>query len=65
MNVHLNDGEGAAILYDDKFEEYGIPVVDGPTNTDHTSYITLNFCPWCGTKLPESKRDAYFNERET
>jgi len=49
--MNLNDGEGAAILYISKFNEYGIPVLDGGS-----SYITLEFCPWCGTKLPPSKR---------
>jgi hypothetical protein len=57
MSLHLNDGERAAIIFNEKFREYGIPVLDGGT-----SYITLDFCPWCGTKLPESKRDAYFDE---
>ena len=59
MNLYLNDGEGAAIIYVSKLDEYGIPVLDGGS-----SYITLDFCPWCGTKLPPSKRDQYFNELE-
>jgi len=54
MELHLNDGEGAAILYVDKFGEYGIPVFDGGT-----SYITLDFCPWCGTKLPKNKPETF------
>ena len=31
---------------------YGIPIHDGGT-----SYITIDFCPWCGIKLvvPEQK----------
>jgi hypothetical protein len=60
MNLHLNDGEGAAIRYVPEFDEYGIPVLDGGT-----SYIALNFCPWCGAKLPASKRDEYFDKLES
>jgi hypothetical protein len=56
MSLHLNDGKGAAIIYAANFGEYGIPVPDGGS-----SYITLEFCPWCGTKLPPSKRDEYFD----
>lgn len=28
------------------------------------SYITIDFCPFCGTKLPESKRDLWFERLE-
>lgn len=28
-------------------EEYGLIIHDGGT-----SYITIDFCPWCGSKLP-------------
>ena len=59
MTLHLDSGEGAAILYYPKFGEYGIPVLDGGF-----SYITLIFCPWCGTKLPSSTREQYFNDLE-
>ena len=59
MRLHLSNGEGAAILFIPKFNEYGIPVLDGGS-----SYITLDFCPWCGTKLPASTRDQYFNDLE-
>ncbi|RZU40289.1 DUF6980 family protein [Edaphobacter modestus] len=59
MTLLLNDGEGAAIIYNSKFDEYGIPVLDGGS-----SYITLEFCPWCGAKLPPSKRDEYFGRLE-
>jgi hypothetical protein len=42
-----------------KFAEYGIKVNDGGTG-----YITMNYCPWCGVKLPESKRDEWFSKLE-
>lgn len=42
-----------------KFDEYGLPIVDGGT-----SVSLLRFCPWCGGVLPESRRDQWFNELE-
>jgi hypothetical protein len=29
-----------------------------------TSSITIDFCPWCGQRLPESQRDRWFDELE-
>ena len=31
---------------------YGLIIHDGGT-----SAVTIQFCPWCGSKLPASKRD--------
>ena len=45
--------------YTSKYDEYGIIVHDGGSTKQAISY-----CPWCGTKLPESKRDRWFNELE-
>ncbi len=42
-----------------KYDEYGILVHDGGT-----SMVQILFCPWCGTHLPESKRDRWFDELE-
>ena len=47
------------INYSEKFNEYGIIIHDGGTSS-----ITINFCPWCGSKLPDSKRDQWFDELE-
>ena len=47
------------IGYVPKFDEYGIIVHDGGS-----SIVQINFCPWCGTKLPDSKRDRWFDELE-
>lgn len=47
------------IVYIDKFDEYGIKICDGGT-----SYTLIEFCPWCGQKLPDSKRDQWFDEIE-
>ena len=40
------------IYYSEKLDEYGIIIHDGGS-----SYCTIQYCPWCATKLPESKRD--------
>ncbi len=64
MNEHLTDGEGAAILFVEKFREYGIHVLDGKGDRPGGSKITLTFCPWCGLKLPASTRDEYFDALE-
>lgn len=47
------------VLYLDRFDEYGIIVHDGGR-----SMIAIAFCPWCGKKLPESKRDEWFGALE-
>ena len=40
------------IIYDSRFDEYGIIIHDGGN-----SYVAIGYCPWCGKKLPKSKRD--------
>ena len=45
------------VRYIANVREYGIRVLDGGT-----SFIVLKFCPWCGQKLPDSLRDARFDE---
>jgi hypothetical protein len=47
------------IRYIDIFDEYGLNIFDGGN-----SYIVINFCPWCGRKLPESQRDNWFLKLE-
>ncbi|WP_028885152.1 DUF6980 family protein [Teredinibacter turnerae] len=47
------------IAYTSKFDEYGLIVHDGGTSS-----ISIHYCPWCGNKLPESKRDAWFEAIE-
>ena len=49
----------AIIYYDLKIDEYGLIVHDGGG-----SYICIDFCPFCGAKLPESKRDVWFEKLE-
>jgi hypothetical protein len=42
------------IVYSAKFREYGISVLDGGT-----SYIVIQYCPWCGEEFPSSLRDKW------
>ena len=45
------------IIYNEKFDEYGVIIHDGGQ-----SYLCIEYCPWCGIKLPQSKRDLWFDE---
>ena len=47
------------ISYSEKFDEYGLIIHDGGPSS-----YRIQFCPFCGLKLPESKRDQWFNELE-
>jgi hypothetical protein len=47
------------VTYNEVFDEFGLIVHDGGP-----SYVLIGFCPWCGTKLPESQRDRWFDETE-
>lgn len=53
------DCPDALLHYSPKFDEYGIIVHDGGTAS-----AGISFCPWCGTRLPESRRDRWFDELE-
>jgi len=67
INISLENGDNCAKLpycdsiihYSDVLDEYGLLVHDGGD-----SYISISFCPWCGQKLPESKRDEWFEGLE-
>ena len=47
------------INYNEVFDEFGITV-----NEDDFSVIIIDYCPWCGKKLPSSKREKWFEELE-
>ena len=49
----------AAVIYNPKFDEYHIGPRGG-TGDD----ILIAMCPWCGVKLPESKRALWFERLE-
>jgi hypothetical protein len=44
------------VVYDHAYDEYGLVVHDGGPSS-----VQIRFCPWCGTALPASKRDAWFD----
>lgn len=70
MNFYVNlqdqhfpdpfDNSDNLIFYSAKFDEYGLIIHDGSS-----SYVLIQHCPWCGKKLPESKRDLWFDTLET
>lgn len=45
------------IVYNEAMDEYGLVIHDGSA-----SYLLIDHCPWCGTGLPESARDRWFDE---
>ena len=54
-----NGADDKLIYYSSRFDEYGIPVRDGEKGKAN-SYILIQFCPWCGKKLPQGRRDEWF-----
>lgn len=50
-------GMSRVIVYDKIFTEYGIIVNDGGNSS-----IIIKYCPWCGRKLIDSKRELWFEE---
>ncbi|MDX3105597.1 DUF6980 family protein [Nonomuraea angiospora] len=47
------------IRFNEQFVEYGLLIHDGGSSS-----IIISFCPWCGTRLPESQRDRWFDALE-
>ncbi|MFD8740434.1 DUF6980 family protein [Streptomyces sp. NPDC059618] len=47
----------ALVEFSARFQEYGLIIHDGGTSS-----VTIDFCPWCGHRLPESQRDRWFDE---
>jgi hypothetical protein len=45
------DCPDALVAYRPEFKEYGLMIHDGGTST-----ITIDYCPFCGAKLPTSSR---------
>ena len=62
MEMHANATD-VPITYNSKFREYGIWVLNGgPVGILEAGSIVqvIAFCPWCGSKLPDSLRDSWF-----
>ncbi|GAA3293073.1 hypothetical protein Dvina_43700 [Dactylosporangium vinaceum] len=53
------DDPDVVVVYMPRFDEYGLPIRDGGT-----SMVVIGYCPWCGARLPESRRDAWFDEMD-
>ena len=59
-NMRRNTGdEYRLVYYSEKFGEYGIVMPE-----DGNSYMLIHFCPWCGKRLPASKREEWFHALE-
>ncbi len=54
-----DDCPDVLVSYDPRFEEYGLIIHDGGSSS-----ISIVFCPWCGTALPQSKRSLWFETLE-
>jgi len=59
--IHNNVFEcpDAIIYYNKKFDEFGVII-----HASEGEYILINYCPWCGRKLPDSKRELLLAELE-
>lgn len=53
------DCADALVIHNRVFDEYGLIVHDGGA-----SYVLIKRCPWCGTTLPDSQRDRWFDETD-
>lgn len=51
----------AVINYDLRFDEFGIVLRSDP---DVQTLQKIDFCPWCGARLPESWREKWFDQLE-
>jgi hypothetical protein len=47
------------LAYSETFDEYGLVIHDGGP-----SILTISACPFCGTALPQSRRDEWFDRLE-
>ncbi|MCP2342173.1 hypothetical protein FHU30_007565 [Actinomadura rupiterrae] len=59
MHPDPHECADALVTYSERFDEYGLIIHDGGS-----AVSSISFCPWCGTKLPQSWRDVWFDEIE-
>jgi hypothetical protein len=59
MERHIAGNE-LSLVFIPKFREYGILYTDGGS-----SFQVMEYCPWCGARLPESLRGEWFDAIET
>lgn len=53
------DCADSVLIYHPLFREYGLILHDGGM-----TYLQIDFCPFCGTRLPATRRDDWFNQVE-
>ncbi len=56
INIHIHEKE-RIVKYIPFTREYGVQAAD------HVIQM-INFCPWCGERLPKSLRDEFFSALE-
>ena len=52
MTAHIESGD-VAIVYEERFRQYGIDYRTGGIQL-------IDFCPWCGVRLPKDLVDEWF-----
>ena len=57
MEEFLTEGK-VAVSHNPAFREYGIDL------RSSSGKQLMRFCPWCGQRLPDPLRDAWFEELE-
>jgi len=58
MDLH-EQNKGGVVRYDDRYDEYAVAVPGS-----EAAFQIVNFCPWCGVRLPMSQRDKWFDDLE-
>lgn len=59
QHARKDDCPEKVVIYESRFDEYSI----GPRGGGG-DFVLISHCPFCGTALPQSKRDRYFDELE-
>ncbi len=59
FDMKVNITEMETITYNKVFDEYSIRILE-----DSVSVMLLNYCPWCGKRLPNSKREKWVEHLE-
>ncbi len=54
QHPNLRDCPDVVVVYYPHVDEFGMPIRDGGASS-----LGMQFCPWCGKKLPDSKRDLW------
>ena len=50
----LRDCPDVVVIYYPHVDEFSMPIRDGGASS-----LGMQYCPWCGKQLPESKRDLW------